>query len=99
MGKYAGVLAVVFLHLVVFVGGTWLGLGAHTGVWNASYLLCVPILLLHFAIFFSFSLLLAVCTRSTVVCVFGSIVFWFLCWGMNYGRHAVVTAAHLAPES
>jgi ABC-type transport system involved in multi-copper enzyme maturation permease subunit len=99
MGKYVGVLAFVLLQSVIFVGGTWLALGVRTGVWNASYLLSVPILLLHFAIFFSFSLLLAVCTRSTVVCVFGSVVFWFLCWGMNYGRHAVVTAAHLAPES
>jgi len=59
----------------------------------------VPVLLLHFAIFFSFSLFLAVCTRSTVVCVFGSILFWFLCWGMNYGRHAVLTAAQVAPEA
>jgi len=99
MGKYIGVLAFVLLNSVIFVGGTWLALGVRTGVWNASYLLCVPILLLHFAIFFSFSLLLAVCTRSTVVCVFGSILFWFLCWGMNYGRHAVVTAAQIAPEA
>jgi hypothetical protein len=28
--------------------------------------------------------------------VFGSLVFWFLCWGMNYGRHALV-ALEAAP--
>ncbi len=99
MGKYCGVLAFVLLHAIVFVGGTWFALGVRTGVWDPSYLFCIPLLLLHFAIFFSFSLLLAVCTRSTVFCVFGSIVFWFLCWGMNYGRHAAVLAAQLAPES
>jgi predicted membrane protein len=47
-------------------------------------------LLLHFAIFFSFSALVAVCTRSTVACVIGSLLFWALCWGMNYGRHLVM---------
>lgn len=47
-------------------------------------------LVLNFAIFYSVSTLLAVWTRSTVACVFGTILFWFLCWGMNYGRHAVV---------
>lgn len=97
-GKYMGVLAFVGVQSIVFVGGTWLAIGLRTGIWNAAYLWTVPLLLLHFAIFFSFSLLLAVCTRSTVVCVFGSIAFWMLCWGLNYGRHAAVAAAHLAPE-
>jgi hypothetical protein len=88
-GKYLGVLAFVACQATVFVGGTWLALALRTGVWDAAYLWCVPLLLLHFAIFFSFSAVLAVCTRSTVACVIGSLVFWLLCWGMNYGRHLV----------
>jgi hypothetical protein len=48
-------------------------------------------MLLHFGIFFSVSVLLAVSTRSTVACVFGSVVFWVICWGMNYGRNVLVT--------
>lgn len=88
LGKYLGVLAFVLFQSVIFVLGTWGALGLRTGIWDAEYLWAVPMLLLHFAIFFSFSVLLAVCTRSTVVCVFGSIVFWLLCWGMNFGRHA-----------
>ncbi|MCP6725987.1 hypothetical protein NL526_28425, partial [Klebsiella pneumoniae] len=58
------------------------------------YLLCVPLLVLQFAIFFSFSSLLAVSTRSTITCVFGSILFWLVCWGVNFGRH--VALAHLS---
>jgi hypothetical protein len=69
-------------------------LGLATGVWNPAYLNCIPLLLLHFAIFFSFSVLLAVLTRSTVACVIGSLLFWLLCWGLNFGRHAVL----LSPE-
>jgi len=67
-------------------------------MWDANYLLSVPLLLLHFAIFFSVSLLLAVCTRSTVVSVFGSIAFWGICWAINFGRHSVMAAAAVAPE-
>jgi hypothetical protein len=88
-GKYLGVLAFVACQALIFVGGTWAALGLSTGVWDTAYLLCVPLLLVHFAVFFSFSALLAVCTRSTVVCVIGSLLFWLLCWGMNYGRHLV----------
>ncbi len=97
-GKYLGVLAFVLFHSVLFVGGTWIALGCRTGIWDTSYLYCIPLLLLHFAVFFSVSLLLAVLTRSTVVCVFGSIVFWFMTWGLNYGRHAVATSSRLMPE-
>jgi ABC-2 family transporter len=95
LGKYLGVLVFVAFQAVVFVGGTWLALGARTGVWDPSYLLCIPVLLLHFAVFFSCSALLAVWTRNTIACVFGSLGFWFLCWGMNYARHVVAAAPDL----
>jgi ABC-type transport system involved in multi-copper enzyme maturation permease subunit len=94
-GKYLGVLAFVALQATIFVGGTWLALGLRTGGWTWAYLLCVPLLLLHFGIFFSFSALVAVCTRSTISCVLGSVLFWLLCWGLNYGRHSIVTAPQL----
>jgi ABC-type transport system involved in multi-copper enzyme maturation permease subunit len=98
LGKYVGVLAFVAAQAVYFVAGTWLALAIRTGVWDAVYLRAIPLLLLHFAIFFSFSLLLAVCTRSTVVCVFGSIAFWGICWAINFGRHAVAAVSDLTTQ-
>jgi len=89
VGKYLGVLTFVALQALVFVGGTWLAIGFRTGLWDLPYLLAIPMLLLNFSVFFSFSALLAVLSRSTVVCVFGSLVFWLMCWGMNFGRHTV----------
>jgi hypothetical protein len=87
-GKFFGVITLVSFQAMVFVLGTWLALGCSTGVWDPHYLLSIPLLVLHFTVFFSFSCLLAVWTRSTSVCIFGSLLFWLLCWGMNYGRHA-----------
>jgi len=85
LGKYLGVLAFVGFELVVFVTLTWLALALRTKVWDMRYWWCIPLLLVQFAIFYSFSVLLAVLTRSTVACVFGSILFWLLGWGINYG--------------
>ena len=99
VGKYLGVLAFVLFHAVLFVGGTWLALGWRTGVWETAYFWAVPMLLLHFAVFFSFSVLLAVCSRSTVVCVFGSVLFWGMCWGMNFGRHALLAETYHASDA
>ena len=98
LGKYMGVLAFVLAQSTIFVMGTWLALGMRTHVWDASYLRAIPLLLLHFAIFFSASLLLATVTRSTVLCVFGSIAFWILCWAVNFGHHAVSAASQIAAE-
>lgn len=99
LGKYVGVLLFVLVQASIFVLGTWLALGVKTGIWDTPYLLSIPCLLLHFAVFFGFSALLAVCTRSTVVCVFGSIAFWALCWIANYGRHALAAEVHRDSDS
>ena len=85
LGKYFGVLAFVGFQLILFVTLTWLALGVRTRVWDLVYWWSVPLLLIQFAIFYSFSILLAVVTRSTVACVFGCILFWLLAWGINYG--------------
>ena len=96
LGKYLGVLAFVAFQAGLFVGGTWVALGLRTGHWQSGYLWCFPILLLHFAIIYSFSALLAVSTRSTVACVFGSILCWIACFAMNHARHAAVALPTLA---
>jgi len=89
-GKFLGVLIFLLAQAAVFVLGTWFALGVRTGVWEATYLLAIPLLLLHFAVFFSFSTFLAVWTRSTVTTVFGSIFLWVMCWAMNYSHHTLL---------
>src|SRR5262245_47213159 len=61
-----------------------------------AYLWSIPLLLLHFTIVYSVSTLLAVTTRNTVVCVFGSLVIWFVCFAVNYGRHATLALPETA---
>jgi hypothetical protein len=88
-GRVAGVVAYVALQALIFVAATAVAIGVRTGVWASGYWLCAPLLVLHFAVFYSFSALLAAMTRSTAACLVGSLLFWVLCWAMNYGRHAL----------
>jgi ABC-type transport system involved in multi-copper enzyme maturation permease subunit len=92
-GKCLGVLVFVAFQALVFVGCIWLALGFATGNWSPACFLCLPLLLLHFGVFFGFSALLAVATRSTVACLFGTVLFWLLCWAVNFGRHALRTVS------
>ncbi len=98
LGKYLGVVCFVAFQAAVYFLGTWLALGVRTGVWLPGYLAGVPLLVLQFASIYSFAVLLAVCTRSTVSCLFGSLLFWGVCWAMNFGRHVVVSLPALSPD-
>lgn len=94
-GKFLGVVAFVTASALLFVGTTWIALALRTGVWELTYFWCVPLLVLQFTVFYSFSALLAVSTRSAVACLFGSVLFWLVCWGLNLGRHAVLALPEL----
>ena len=94
LGKYLGVLVFVAFQATLFVVLTWLALGLRTRVWDPAYFWCIPLLLLQFAIFYSFSVLVAVLARGTAACVLGAVLFWLLAWGINYAKVTV----HEAPD-
>lgn len=87
LGKYTGVVLFVSLYGAAFIGATWLALGLKTGVWFAAYWLAVPLLAVHFAVFYAASAFLAVWTRSTVACAFGTLLFWVVCWAVNFSYY------------
>jgi len=97
LGKYLGVVCFVALQATVFFLGTWLALGVVTGYWHGAYLMGIPLMIFHFSIIYSFSVMLAVLFRSTTACVVGTVFFWIVCWLVNYGRHSAVVFADLNP--
>ncbi len=99
VGKYLGVVAFVAFQALLFFLGTWLALGLRTGVWLPSYLAGVPVLVLHFATIYAFSVLLGVYTRSTAACIVGTVLFWLVCWGIGLGRHYALALPDLAPRA
>jgi ABC-type transport system involved in multi-copper enzyme maturation permease subunit len=98
VGKYLGVVTLVAFQVFVFFVGTWLALSLKTGIWRYEYLGAIPVLIVNFAVLYSFGALLAVLTRSAVACIFGCILFWALCWGVNCGHHFAYALPVLAPE-
>ncbi|MFO0850398.1 MAG: ABC transporter permease subunit [Gemmataceae bacterium] len=84
LGKYLGVVLFVALQAVVFIALTWTAIGLRTGVWFGAYWLAVPLLVVNFGTFYAVSAFLAVATRSTVASAFGVLVFWLVCWAMNF---------------
>lgn len=87
LGKTLGVLAFTTLQMAIFFFGTWAALGLRTGVWAPEYLLCLPLVVVQFFAIFGVSVLLAVLTRSTVVCLVGCIAFFAFCYSVNFAYH------------
>ncbi len=96
-GKFLGVVCFIAVHAAIFFIGTWLAIGLRTGHWPAAYLMGIPLMIFHFAVIFSFSVMLAVLFRSTMACVVGTVLFWIVCYAVNYGRHFAVVYADLNP--
>ncbi len=96
VGKYLSVVLLVGVYATVFVSSTWLALGWRTGVWTADYWWCVPLSVMHFAVFFAFSTAVAVLLRSTAASILATLGFWLVCWGTNFGRHAMLASAYEA---
>ncbi len=78
MSKYIGGLSFMFLTTVVIVLGIWFVMGFRSGLWATGFLFSIFILTFQFAIFYAFSTLLAVLTRSPIVCILSCIALWAL---------------------
>ncbi len=79
LSKYIGGLTFMFLTTAVIVVGIWFVLGIRSGLWGTGFLLSAFVLTFQFAIFYAFSTLIAVQTRSPIVCILGTIALWRSC--------------------
>jgi ABC-type transport system involved in multi-copper enzyme maturation permease subunit len=84
--KYIGGLAFVLLCSTIAIGGNWLVLGLRSGIWSTGFLLMILTITFYFAILYSVSTLFAVLTRSPIVSIIVTCIFWFLLWlaGIGY---------------
>ena len=82
--KFIGGLTFMFLNTVLIVVGIWFVLGLRSGLWGSGFLLNIFVLTFQFAIFYAFSTLLGVLTRSPIICILGSCLLWVLLFGVGW---------------
>jgi hypothetical protein len=85
--KFLGGLLFMFLNTVVIMTGIWLAVGLQTGEWLHSFLVCILVFTLEFAIFYSVSALTAVLTRSTIVCILIAFMTWGTLFGLGWAHY------------
>ncbi len=74
--KYVGGLLWVALQVSVFTIGAFLAAGWRIGLWDPVIFLAIPLITLFYSFLFCVNVLVGVTTRSTLVALLATIIFW-----------------------
>jgi len=77
MVKYLSGLIFVMLQVAVFTIGAFFAAGWRIGEWDPAIFLAIPIVTLFYSYLFSVNVLAGVITRSTLVALLTTLLFWF----------------------
>lgn len=83
LAKFCGGCAFIFLNVTYLLCGLWLIVGWQFGIWNHGLLMCIPVFLFLFAIYYSVSAFAGLMWKSPIVSVIVTVVFWMLCFGVG----------------
>ena len=83
LSKYIGGLLFVILQVSVFCVGAFLVAGWRVGEWNVTIFLAIPLVTIFFSYLFCVNVLFGVLTRSTLVALLFTLLFWFMTFGVR----------------
>lgn len=81
--KYATGLLFALLQVTVFTVASFIVFGLRAHDWRPSLFLAIPLVLLLYSYLFCFCALMGVMTRSAIAALLLTILFWFICFGIN----------------
>lgn len=84
--KFFGASTFVLLNSIYLIGGMWLVAGLRFDIWSGRLLLCIPVFLFLFVIYYSVSALTGVIWRNAIVSVCCTILFWAVCFTVGTGK-------------
>jgi len=79
LSKFVGGCAFIFLNASYFIVGLWLIAGLRHDIWSEELLLCIPVFLFLFVIYYSISAFAGVIWKGAVMSVMMTILFWVAC--------------------
>lgn len=89
LAKFFGGCAFVFLNVSYLLVGLWLIAGLRYEIWNTRILLCIPVFLFIFAIYYSISAVAGVVWKSAIMSVVLTIVAWAAFFTVGVGKESI----------
>jgi hypothetical protein len=90
--KFAGGCAFILLNAAYFILGLWLIVGLRFDIWSGRMLLCIPVFLFLFAIYYAVSSLAGVAWRNAVVSIVVTVLFWVACFAVGTTKNLMEQA-------
>src|SRR5580704_13984575 len=89
--KFFGASTFILLNSAYLIGGMWLIAGLRFDIWSGRLLLCIPVFMFLFVIYYSVSALTGVIWRNAIVSVCCTILFWCLCFAVGTAKNVAET--------
>lgn len=89
LAKFLGGCMFILLNASYLVLGAWLILGSRFGLWDGRILLCIPVYVFVFAIYYTVSALTGLLWRNAIASVIVTILFWLACFVVGLSKSAV----------
>lgn len=98
VAKFLGGCVYVSLCATYLFLGLWLWMGLALGVWEPRILWSIPLYIIVFAIYYSVSTLVGVWSRSQILSIIMTILFWAFCFGVGVSHNWVANIiSHTRP--
>jgi hypothetical protein len=94
LAKFLGGCSFVLINATYLVSGLWLLVGIRLNIWQHRLLLCIPVFLFLFAIYYSVSGLVGLVWRNSVICIAVTVLFWFACSLVGSAKLMIDTFVH-----
>lgn len=94
VAKFLGGCAFILVCVAYLVVGLWLIAGVRWGLWNRGLLLCIPLFLFLFAIYYVVSVLVGVWWKNAILSVVATCMFWFVCFAIGTSHEVLQQQLH-----
>lgn len=83
LAKFVGGCVFIAICATLLFVGMWLWMGLGLRIWDRSVLISIPLYVLVFAIYYSVASFVGLTTRSTILSIIVTGVFWAMCFGVG----------------
>lgn len=81
--RFFGAGAFIALNAAYFILGLWLITGFRFGIWSGRLMLCIPLFLFAYLVYYSVCAAAGVVWRNAIVAVIITVLFWSVCFGIQ----------------
>ncbi len=98
LSKFVGGTIFVAINIAYLLTGLYLIAGMRLGIWNAGLLVCIPVFVFIFMIFYSVSALVGLIWKNAIVSVVVTAVFWLICFVIGIAHDIIKPFVKIFPE-